>query len=147
MALRLPEDFKEFLRLLDSNGVEYLLIGGYAVNHYGYHRSTEDMDIWVRISERNAALIVRALREFGFGVRDLRKGLFLKEDQIIRLGVPPLRLEILTSISAVEFDPCYKARKVVPIDGVDVSIINLRHLKRNKKAAGRLKDLDDLQNL
>jgi hypothetical protein len=147
MALRLPEDFREFLRLLDSNGVEYLLVGGYAVGYYGYSRPTADMDIWVRISEGNAALMVKVLRDFGFRVKALRKALFLKEDQVVRLGVPPMRLEILTSISGVEFDPCYKARKVAPIDGVDVSIISLRHLKRNKKAAGRLKDLDDLQNL
>ena len=85
------------------NQVEYLLIGGYAVGYYGFVRATGDMDVWVKINPDNAIKVVRALKEFGFAVPELSPELFLKEDQIVRMGVPPLRLEILTTISGVDF--------------------------------------------
>src|SRR5947207_11563855 len=94
----LPADFREFLKLLNSRKVEYLLIGGYAVGFYGYPRATADMDIWVAMSAETAAKLVVALQEFGFDVPELKPELFMQEDSIVRLGEPPLRLEILTSI-------------------------------------------------
>jgi hypothetical protein len=133
--------------LLKEHEVAYLLIGGYAVGYHGYPRATADLDIWVAIHPQNADKIVAALKEFGFNVPELSKDPFLRKDQIVRMGVPPVRLEIVTTISGVEFDECYQERVVDTLDGVEVNLINLKHLKVNKKASGRYKDLNDLENL
>ncbi|MDT5062959.1 MAG: hypothetical protein QOH63_3418 [Acidobacteriota bacterium] len=143
----LPPDFKEFLRLLNARQVEYLLIGGYAVGYYGYPRATADMDIWIAINRHNAEKVVAVLREYGFDLPELSPELFLEEDRMIRMGVPPLRLEVITSISGVRFEECYAERVPVMVGGVEASLISLRHLKINKKASGRFKDLNDLENL
>ena len=145
--IQLPPDFKEFLKLLNSHRVEYLLIGGYAVGYHGYPRATGDMDLWVAIRQNNAEKLVVALREFGLNAPQLSADIFLQENQIIRMGVPPMRIELLTTISGVDFDACYSERIVDVIDSVEVHIINLKHLKQNKQASGRYKDLDDLQYL
>ena len=145
--IQIPPDFKEFLRLLNFHQVEYLLIGGYADGYYGFVRATGDMDVWVRINLDNAIKVVSALQEFGFAVPELSPELFLKEDQIVRMGVPPLRLEILTTISGVEFTAYFENRLIAQIDDLDVNLINLEDLKLNKRASRRLKDLLDLENL
>jgi hypothetical protein len=93
----LPPDFKEFLQLLNSNNIEYLLIGGYAVGYYGYPRATADMDIWVNATRQNAERLVEVFGAFGFN--EVSSDMFLRKSQVIRMGVPPLRIEILTSIS------------------------------------------------
>jgi len=146
-TIHLPPDFKEFLRLLNAHQIKYLLIGGYAVGYYGYPRATADMDIWIGMNPKNAGEVVTALKEFGFNVPDLSVEVFLKPNQIIRMGMPPVRIEILTNISGVSFEECYPERVVDELDGVQVNLISLRHLKINKKAFGRHKDLDDLENL
>lgn len=143
----LPNDFKEFLKLLNAHQVEYLLIGGYAVGYHGYPRATADMDIWIATNPANADRIVAALKEFGFNAAELSPQLFLKEWQIVRLGVPPVRIEIATTVSGVSFAECYNQRVVDVLDGVKVNLISLNHLKLNKKAAGRHQDLADLENL
>ena len=143
----LPPDFKEFLRLLNASKVEYLLIGGYAVSYYGYPRATADMDIWIATDRQNAEKVVAVLRDYGFDLPELSPDIFLEENKIIRMGVPPLRLEVITSISGVRFEECYAERVQVMIDDVEASLISLRHLKINKKASGRFKDLNDLENL
>jgi predicted nucleotidyltransferase len=146
-SVNLPPDFKEFLRLLNARNVEYLLIGGYAVGYFGYPRATADMDIWIAMNPANAEKIVTVLKEFGFDLPDLSAELFLKEWQIIRLGVPPVRIEISTSISGVDFSECYAEKVLAELDGVQVNLISLNHLKINKKASGRHHDLADLDNL
>ena len=143
----LPSDFKEFLKLLNDAEVEYLLIGGYAVGYHGYPRTTADMDIWVAISAENASRLVGVFRRFGMRDAKLTPELFLKSGKIIRMGVPPMRIEILTEIDGVRFDECYAAREVVRLDGQSVDLISLRHLRMNKFASGRHKDLDDLEHL
>jgi predicted nucleotidyltransferase len=145
--IRLPADFKEFLRSLNSHRVEYLLIGGYAVGYHGYPRPTGDMDIWVAVSPQNAARVAEALREFGFRAEDVPAPLFAEPGKIIRMGVPPIRLKIVTTISGVEFAACYARRVAAAIDGVSVNIIGLDDLKINKRASGRHKDLNDLEQL
>ena len=146
-TVNLPPDFKEFLRLLNEHQVEYLLIGGYAVAYYGYPRATADMDIWISTDPQNTQKLVDVVKEFGFDLPELTPELFQKEGQIIRMGVPPVRIEIATGISGVDFAECYVSRLVDMLDGVEVNVIDLPHLKINKKAAGRHKDLDDLENL
>ena len=145
--IHLPPDFKEFLKLLNAHKVEYLLIGGYAVGYHGYPRATADMDIWIAMHPANAERIVAVLKEFGFEPPELSPELFLKEWQIIRLGVPPVRIELATTISGVNFNECYAKRVQGVIDGVNVNLISINHLKINKKAAGRHQDLADLENL
>jgi len=145
--MNLPPDFREFLRLLNAHQVEYLLIGGYAVAYHGYPRATADMGIWIATHPRNAAQVVAALKEFGFDVPELSVELFQTENQIVRMGKPPVRIEIATGISGVSFAECYAARVIDVLDGLEVSLISLHDLKRNKRASGRHKDLDDLENL
>jgi len=142
--IRLQADLKEFLRLLGSNRVEYLLIGGYAVGYYGYPRPTGDLDVWIAINLQNAERIVTALSEFGFSASP---ELFLQENSVVRMGVRPFQVEVLTTIDGVNFSDCYDKRNTVEIDGVDVTLIDLQHLLLNKRASGRLKDLNDLENL
>ncbi len=105
------------------------------------------MDIWVAIQKENAEKLVDALKEFGFDNPQLTIDLFLRQNQNVRMGIPPFRIELLTTISGVNFEECYSERITDIIDGVEVEIINLEHLKLNKKASGRYKDLDDLENL
>lgn len=146
-TIRLPPDFKEFLQLLNSHGVEYLLIGGYAVGYYGYPRPTGDMDVWVAMHQENAEKLVAVLQEFGFHTPELSPTLFITPSQIVRLGNPPLRLEILTTISGVTFEECYAQRTRDRIDDIEIDLIDLQSLKINKRASGRFKDLSDLENL
>lgn len=143
----LPQDFRDFLKLLNSKKIKYLLIGGYAVGYYGYPRATADIDIWVAISKENAKKITEAIRDFGMNTPDLTESIFLKPGQIIRMGYPPIRIEVLTEISGVNFEQCYARRKETKIDGIKVKIISFDDLLKNKKASGRYKDLNDLENL
>ena len=146
-TIRLPPDFKEFLQLLNSHTVEYLLIGGYAVGYHGYPRSTGDMDVWIHTTAENARKIIQVLNDFGFGSAGASEALFQQPHKIVRMGNPPLRIEVLTTISGVEFAECYASKIEDEIDGITVNIINLDDLRANKLASGRLKDLNDLQNL
>jgi len=143
----LPADFKEFLKLLNDADVQYLLIGGYAVGYHGYPRATADMDLWVAISAENASRLVGVFHRFGMHDAQLTPDLFLQRGKIIRMGVPPMRIEVLTEIDGVHFAECYAAREVAKIDGQTVNLISLRHLRKNKRASGRHKDLDDLEHL
>jgi hypothetical protein len=145
--ITLPDDFKEFLRLLGARGVEYLLVGGYAVGYHGYPRYTADIDVWVPIDLENARRLTAVLRDFGFDMPEVSPELFLRERAIIRMGVPPMRIEIINHIDGVEFAACYAGRVIVEVDGIPVNIIGLDDLKTNKRASGRLKDLADLESL
>lgn len=146
-TIHLPPDFKEFFQLLNSKGVDYLVIGGYAVAYHGYPRATGGIDVWIAINPQNAKKAIEAIKEFGFNDPNLTEDIFLREEQVIRMGVPPLRIEVLTSISGVDFKSCYANRVVETIDNIEISLISLKHLKQNKKASGRYKDLNDLENL
>ncbi|MBF0289420.1 MAG: hypothetical protein HQM14_16525 [SAR324 cluster bacterium] len=147
MEIELPKDFKDFLKLLNEEEVEYLLIGGYAVGYYGYPRTTNDIDVWVATTPDNAKKVVEVLNKFGFSNPEINEDLFLQKDKIIRMGHPPMRIEILTSISGVEFQECHRKKITDHLSGISVSLISLEDLKTNKKASGRHKDLDDLENL
>jgi predicted nucleotidyltransferase len=144
-TILLPPDFKEFLRLLNSHEVEYLVIGGYAVNYHGYPRATGDIDIWMGIGAGNAEKMAVVLREFGFP--QASPELFTEPGKVVRMGLPPLRIEVLTWISGVEFSQCFRNRVVADIGGVPVNLIGMEDLRANKKASGRLKDLADLEQL
>ncbi len=125
---------------MNSKSVRYLLVGGYAVAYHGYPRTTGDMDVWIATQPRNAGKVVEVLEEFGFVSPDLSPELFLTGERIVRMGMPPFRLEIFTTISGVSFDECYAQRIVDVINGVEVSLINLeekgqRTPKRHRRLA------------
>ena len=142
----LNPDFKEFAELLNARGVEYLVVGGYALAAHGHPRYTGDIDFWVRHTPDNIERLLSALSEFGFGSMGLRAEDFAT-DTVVQLGQPPRRIDLLTSIDGVNFDDCYARSETVQLAGVNLSIIGLEDFKTNKRAAGRLKDLADLESL
>ena len=143
----LNQDLKEFIELLNADQVRYLVVDGYAVALHGHPRYTKDIDIWLDRDEENAERVVRALDQFGFGSLGLTTGDFLEPDQIIQLGYAPNRIDLLTTLADLDFGVCYASHLVVSIDQVPVNFIDLLNLKASKRAAGRLQDLADLENL
>jgi hypothetical protein len=133
--------------LLNSNKVQYLLVGGYAVGYYGYPRATGDMDIWIAVDNDNAEKTSKTLIEFGMSQNEVTKELFLEHNKIIRIGFPPVRIEIITGASGISFQDCYNRKKIVVIDDIEINIISLNDLKINKQASARHKDLEDLEHL
>jgi phage replication-related protein YjqB (UPF0714/DUF867 family) len=145
--IEFPSEFSEFLKLLNANAVEYLLVGGFAVAIHGYPRATANIDVWVARDLANADRIVTALSEFGFDVPALTSALFTEPDKIVRMGTAPMQIELLTTIDGVEFRECAKRAITYLIDDSPIPVIGLEDLKANKRACGRNKDLDDLDNL
>jgi predicted nucleotidyltransferase len=140
-------DFREFVELLIKHKAEYLIVGGYAVGFYGYPRYTGDLDIWLNPTDENAKRILRSVNEFGFSSFNLSESDFTKPGNVIQLGHPPLRIDLLSTIDGVTFEECYKNKKVVDIDGLNVNFIGYNDLIKNKRSSGRNRDLDDLEHL
>ncbi|MBL8378946.1 MAG: hypothetical protein JNM79_13840 [Burkholderiales bacterium] len=143
----LNKDFKEFVELLASEKAEFLVVGGYALAAYGYPRYTGDLDIWLRPSIDNAKRVIAALDRFGFAGLGISLEDLTRPGSVIQLGYPPRRIDLLASIDGVEFDDCIARREVFVLDGVAVPFIGLADFKTNKRAAGRAKDLADLESL
>ncbi|MFN3652697.1 MAG: hypothetical protein ACK47B_24225 [Armatimonadota bacterium] len=141
------QDFREFLQLLNENQVRYLVVGGYAVAYHGNPRFTKDIDLWIDRTRPNAERLLSVLREFGFGDLGATIEDFLQDDQIVQLGRPPNRIDLLTSVPWVEFDACYQAKVLADDQGLTVPLIDLRSLIRAKEASGRLQDLADVEKL
>ena len=135
----LTPDFKEFAELLNSNKVEYLIVGGYALAAYGHPRYTGDLDFWVGCDADNAQKLLTALDQFGFGSFGIRQSDLTTPNQVIQLGYPPRRIDLLTSIDGVDFKTCHARRTVQRIDGLDLSFIALEDFKTNKRTTGRLR--------
>src|ERR1044071_3988245 len=132
--MKISADFKDFLRLLSEKNVEYLLIGGYAVVHYGYVRNTGDMDIWIRITPQNVELTADALDEFGYATKEQTLPFLSQPGRILRMGMPPFRLEVSNEIDGVEFDECYSKRLTLQVDDIPINLISLEDLIENKRA-------------
>jgi hypothetical protein len=146
--LKLTKDFKEFLSLLNSARIEYLLIGGYAVALYGHVRHTKDIDIWVKPDPATTTALIDVLVAFGFSRASLeREPLFNEKQTVLRMGNPPDRIEILSKISGCDFAASYPRREVAQIDDVQIPVISLDDLLANKLASGRAKDLADVEVL
>ncbi len=143
----LNQDFKEFIKSLNENEVKYLVIGGYAVAFHGHPRYTKDLDVWVELSEQNASRLMKALDAFGFGSLGLKAADFLEPEQVIQLGYPPNRIDILMTPKGIDFATCYDQRVLVDIDGTVCSFIDLDNLLKNKRSTGRYQDLADVENL
>lgn len=119
--MELSQDFKEFVQLLNAHKVEYLIVGGYAVAFHGFPRSTGDIDFWVKPYPENAERLINALIDFGFGSVDLNKDDFLNNDQVVQLGFPPNRIDIMTSVSGLEFDKSWDEKKVIDFEGEEIN--------------------------
>lgn len=143
----LNQDFKEFAELFNSNKVEYLIVGGYALAAYGHPRYTGDLDFWIGTDPSNAQRVLHALEEFGFGALGIGLDDLTAPGRVIQLGYPPRRIDLLTSIDGVDFAASYARRMLVPLDGLNLHFIALEDFKTNKRASGRLKDLADLEAL
>ena len=142
--MELDRDFSEFIASCAAHSVRFLIVGGYAVAAHGHPRFTKDLDVWVWLDEQNANRIVSALEDFGFGSLGLTPGDFLEEDNVIQLGYPPKRIDILTQVDGVEFDSCWARHVEVEIGGQRVPFISVDDLVANKKASGRPQDIADV---
>ncbi len=139
-------DFKDFIKLLNHYGVKYLLVGGYALSFYSRPKSTQDIDIFIEASIDNAKKVLYAINEFGLSSLNISLKDLTAKDRVIQMGVPPIRIDIMTSIEGIDFDEAYKNRKVSEYGDIEnVSFISINDFKKNKKNVGRKKDLDDLK--
>ncbi|MEK6553046.1 MAG: nucleotidyltransferase [Bacteroidota bacterium] len=143
----LTKDFREFLQLLNEHQAEYIVVGGQAVIYYGYIRFTGDLDVWINNTEANAQKMITVLNEFGFESLGLSKMDFMENDAIIQLGYEPDRIDIMTSVAGLDFATSYRRAVKTEYDGEEIFLLSLDDLKINKKAAGRLQDLTDLEKL
>ena len=140
-------EFREFLACLNRAEVEYLLVGGYAINHYGYHRFTEDIDFWIAVSDQNFDRLLSAIHDFlGEEIEGLDKR-FLYENEALFLGAIPNKIEIFKHCSGLQFEDAYARRVETAFDGESVKMLSLADLRANKAASGRNKDLADLDHL
>lgn len=140
-------DFSEMLSALSDAGAEYLLVGAHAMAAHGLPRATGDMDLWVRPSPENAERVWRALAEFGAPLDQLSQEDLTEPEVVFQLGIVPSRIDILTSVTGVDFEDAWGRREVIDLDGVQVGVIAREDLIRNKKAVGRLRDLADIEEL
>ena len=145
--IKLAADFSDFLKLCLRNEVRFMVIGGYAVIHHSRPRYTGDLDLWIEASQDNAERILTVLQEFGFPPDAVTTGMITGQKQIIRMGFEPMRLELFTRIPGLDFGPCHARHEIVKIGRMQVPFISLEDLKVNKRASGRPKDLQDLEEL
>src|SRR5690242_15900913 len=135
------QDFKELLLTFNAHNVEYLVVGAHALAAHGHVRATKDLDVWVRPVQDNAHRVLRALSDFGAPTTDLTVADLSRKDTIFQIGMPPLRIDIITAIDGVEFDDAWPDRLETMFGGVPVFVISRQHLITNKKTAARLQDL------
>jgi hypothetical protein len=143
----LGKDLRDLLSLLDKHGVRFLIVGGFAVAAHGFPRYTKDLDVWLECSRDNAARVIAALGEFGFGSLGLTVDDFATPDLVIQLGYEPNRVDLLTGLTGVAFEDAYPNRVTATIDGVELPIIDRHSLAANKRAFGRSLDLADAEEL
>lgn len=145
--MRLHKDLREFIELLNSHGVEYVVVGGHAVAFHGYPRYTGDIDFLVRPTEENVSRIVAVLEGFGISGAHELKAALTQPEKIIQIGRPPNRIDLLTSASGVDFEEVWNQAISAELDGLPVRFPDLSSLLKNKRASGRPKDLADVDEL
>lgn len=141
------QDFIDFIELLNLHHVDYMVIGAHALAYHGRPRHTGDLDIWIKPSPENASKMLAVLNDFGFGSLGLTEHDFLKDSYVTQLGYPPLRIDILNTISGVEFEEAYANKVSGEVDELKVNFINVNEFIKNKQATGRKKDLGDIASL
>jgi predicted nucleotidyltransferase len=147
MEIELNEDFKDLLKSLNSKNVKYLLIGGYAVILHGHPRLTNDLDVVIANEQQNIERCLDALNEFGFSGSSLSAALFSEPKSVVRMGVEPVKIEILNYLEGVDFNEAYSRRETRPAEDIEFDLISLADLIVNKRAVGRDKDLLDVKEL
>ena len=145
--MRLDPDFREFFELFAAREVRYLVVGGYALAVHGAPRYTGDIDAWVEPTAENSRRVVQAFADFGFASLGLPPDTFAEADVVVQVGQPPLRIDVMTSISGADFEACYRARVTADADGLALDVIGLDCLRANKAATGRPQDLADMDRL
>ena len=145
--MEIQQDFRDLLELFNSNKVEYIIVGGYALAFHGAPRYTGDIDIYAKPDTRNAEQIMSALDKFGFGSVGLAAADFVKPGQVVQLGVPPVRIDIITSIGGVSWDEAFTGRVAGRYGDVDVYYLGRAQFIQNKRSVGRKKDLADIEAL
>lgn len=145
--MHLSKDLKEFVACLNSERVEYLVVGALAVSWHGFPRYSADLDLFVRRSEENAARLVEAIRKFGFGSLGLASTDFLALERVIQIGAEPNRIDLLTSLTGIEFEDAWVSRMPGEVSGLQVNFIGRDALLLNKRATGRVKDKLDADEL
>jgi hypothetical protein len=143
---QLPDDFKDLLLLLNEHGVDYLIVGGWALGVHGYVRATGDMDIWIGQSDANIQKLLEALTAFGVP-SGIDSEFFKEKGNAFRMGSPPIQIEIITEASGIDFEASYTNRIMIEADGLQLPFISYDDLVKNKRASGRLRDLADLEGL
>lgn len=145
----MSDDFRDLLAALHEAGVRFLVVGAHALAAHGVPRVTGDLDLWVEATHENAAKVVSALAEFGAPVEALgiEAGDFVVPEQVIQIGLPPYRVDLLTSISGVAFPEAWDGRRDGVLFGVPVSFLGRRDFVTNKRATGRPEDLEDIRAL
>ena len=143
------EDFRDFLTALNKNEVEYIVVGGYSVILHGYARTTGDLDIWVNKEKGNYLKLVKAFKEFKMPVFDMTEDNFLKNPElnVFTYGRPPSSIDIMTDVKGLNFNETFKTSQIVEVEDLKIRLIGLNQLLKAKRAAGRHKDLDDIENL
>ena len=142
--MKLPEDFKEFIELLIDYRVRYLIVGGYAVGFHSRPKFTQDLDIWIENSEENAQRVLSVLSDCGFGDLEIAIKYLTNPDSVLKLGQAPLRIDLVTSVSGLNFSDAFHKKVKGKYFGVSVNFISMEDMIKNKKASGRKKDLDDI---
>jgi hypothetical protein len=145
--MNLQKDLREFVELLNALDVHFLIVGAFAVAYHGHPRYTADIDLFVEKSTANAERMLNAIHQFGFGDIGLTKEDFLRDDQVVQLGVAPNRIDILTFLSGVSFEEAWASRESGDIGGINAPFISRAMLKQNKLVSGRPQDLADLEHL
>ncbi len=140
-------DFKDLLSAFNARGVEYLVVGAHALAAHGHIRATKDLGVWVRACRGNAVKVLRALAEFGAPLHDLSTDDLSGPGLLFQIGVEPLRIDVITAIDGVDFDAAWPRRSIVKFGDVPVPVLAYQDLIENKKAAGRLQDLADVERL
>lgn len=145
--MEVQKDFNEFLALLNAHEVDFMIVGGYALAFHGVPRYTGDIDVFVKPDRKNAQRIIKVLEEFGFSSLELSIDDFLNEDNVVQLGLPPVRIDIITSISGVSWEQADATKEPGLYGNVPVNYIGKKQYVANKKAIGRAKDIADIEAL
>jgi len=145
--MEVQQDFKELLELLNEQKVKYIIVGGYALAFHGAPRFTGDLDIYVMPDKKNAKRIFRVLEKFGFGSLNLRQEDFIKPEFVIQLGVSPVRIDIITSLTGVSWKEVFDGKKRGKYGDISVFYIGRKEFIKNKKATGRTRDIADIEAL
>jgi len=141
----LSPDFKDLLSAFNAHGVEYLVVGAHALAAHGRIRATVDLDVWVRPKAENARRVMQALAAFGAPLQELTQSDLTQPGVVFQIGVPPVRIDVLTAIDGVEFEDAWRERYSTTFAGEPAAVLSVAHLMKNKRAVGRAQDLADLE--